>query len=105
MLALSDGLAYHRGMKHPVVAWVSRFGSRLRFPWLVALTAGLLFLDLLVPDFIPFVDEILLALATMVLAGFRRKPVSQDPEADENRGGATIDMGVAREVREEARDS
>ena len=52
---------------------VTRFAARLRFPALFALTAGLFVLDLLVPDVIPFVDELLLALGTLVLGSLRRK--------------------------------
>lgn len=49
------------------------FASRLRFPWLFALTAGLFLLDLLVPDAIPFVDELLLGLATLLLGSWRKR--------------------------------
>lgn len=40
------------------------------------LTGGLFVLDLIVPDFIPFIDEILLGLATLILARWkdRRQP-------------------------------
>ena len=44
----------------------------LRFPWIVALAAGLFVADLLVPDFIPFVDEVLLGLVTILLGTRRR---------------------------------
>jgi hypothetical protein len=63
-------------MTRSPIAGVVGFASRLRFPWLLALTAAILVADLLVPDLIPFVDEILLALATLVLAGLR-KPRSE----------------------------
>ncbi len=56
--------------------------SRLKFPSLLALTAGLFVLDLLVPDVIPFVDEILLGLATALFALWREKvppPVPEKP--------------------------
>ncbi len=45
-----------------------RYFSQLRYPWLFALTAGLFVLDLLVPDMLPFADELLLGLTTMLLA-------------------------------------
>ena len=52
----------------PVLGWL----GRLRHPQLF-LVAGLLFLaDVAIPDFIPFVDEILLATLTLWL-GSRRK--------------------------------
>lgn len=48
------------------------FAARLRYPWLFALTAGLFVLDLFVPDLVPFFDEILLGLLTL-LVGSRKK--------------------------------
>ncbi len=47
--------------------------SRLRFPWLFALTAVLFVVTLVVPDPLPFLDELLLALLTLVFAGWRRR--------------------------------
>lgn len=40
------------------------------------ITGGLFVLDLIIPDFIPFIDEILLGLATLILARWkdRRQP-------------------------------
>lgn len=61
-------------MKNPVVAWLLSFATRLRFPWLLALTVGLLLVDIVVPDLVPFVDEILLSLTALVLASFRKRP-------------------------------
>ncbi len=49
-----------------------RFAGRLRFPTLFVITAILFIADVLVPDFIPFIDEILLGLGTLVLASLRR---------------------------------
>jgi len=53
----------------------------LRFPQLFLLTVALFLVDLLIPDLIPFVDEILLGLASLLLASWRRKP---GPPADGN---------------------
>jgi hypothetical protein len=52
---------------------VTRFAAGLRFPALFALVAGLFVLDLLVPDLVPFADEILLALATLMVGSFRKR--------------------------------
>jgi hypothetical protein len=52
---------------------VNRVAGRLRFPHLLLLTAGLFLLDLLVPDLIPFADEVLLGLATLILAAWRKR--------------------------------
>jgi Family of unknown function (DUF6116) len=50
----------------------ARFLARLATPRLFLLAATLLGLDLLIPDFVPFLDEILLAILTLIFA--RRKP-------------------------------
>jgi hypothetical protein len=52
---------------------VTRFASRLRYPTLFKLVAGLFVVDLFLPDFIPFLDEILLALGTLMLAAMRKR--------------------------------
>ncbi|MGE0813563.1 MAG: DUF6116 family protein [Vicinamibacterales bacterium] len=51
---------------------LARFLSRLATPRLFLLAAALLGLDLVIPDVVPFLDEILLAILTLVFA--RRKP-------------------------------
>lgn len=64
-----------------MIGWVRRklfdWADKLRFPWLLLLTAALFGVDLAIPDFIPFVDEILLGLATIILGRWRRKPESR----------------------------
>lgn len=49
------------------------FASRLRFPWLFALTAMLFLVDLFVPDVIPVADELFLGLATLLLGSWRKR--------------------------------
>lgn len=61
------------------------FAERLRFPHLFLLTAALFLLDLLLPDMIPFVDEILLALATLIFAAFRRRDEPPTPRPSAGR--------------------
>ena len=60
---------------------VTRFAAGLRYPTLFKIVAALFLVDLVVPDVVPFYDEILLALATLLLGSFRsgRKAVS-DPD-------------------------
>jgi hypothetical protein len=49
--------------------WLSRLRS-----WQLFLVAAALFVaDLLIPDPIPFVDEIMLALTTLLLARWKRR--------------------------------
>ena len=59
-----------------------QYASRLRFPKLLALTALVFMVDLIVPDIIPFADEILLGLAAMLLAIVkkRKEPDQEAPE-------------------------
>ena len=57
-----------------IIAIISRWASGLRFPWLFALTAGLFLLNVMIPDAVPLVDEILLALGALLLSGLKKKP-------------------------------
>jgi hypothetical protein len=45
----------------------------MRFPILFAIAALLFLVDLVVPDVIPLVDEILLGLATAILASWKKR--------------------------------
>ena len=49
--------------------WLERLPKRLGG----ALTAGLFLLDLIIPDVIPMADELLLGLAAMILASWRKR--------------------------------
>ena len=53
-----------------------------RFPTLFAIFAALTLFDIVVPDVIPFVDEIGLALLTMIFGMWRRRgtPSPQPPQ-------------------------
>lgn len=62
------------------------FASRLRFPWLFALTAALLALNLLLPDPIPLLDELVLALLTLLFGAWRRRPQAGDQSASSGAG-------------------
>ncbi len=61
----------------PFLAWA----RKLKYPTLFKLVAGLFVLTLFVPDPIPMVDEILLALGTLLLANWkdRNKPTAVEP--------------------------
>ena len=56
-----------------------RFLSRLSFPKLFLLFAGLFALDAFVPDPIPFLDEVMLGILTIMLGTWRQK--SRPPDA------------------------
>ncbi len=66
-----------------LVGLVLRFAGRLRFPYLFALTAIMFVVNLFVPDAVPFADEILMGLLTVLLASIRKR---RDP-ADESQAG------------------
>ncbi len=55
-----------------IVTAVSRRLAGLRFPTLFLILAGVFALDLLIPDFVPFVDELLLGLATLLVGRLRK---------------------------------
>lgn len=70
---------------HPATGLFQRFASRLRFPQLFFVTAGVFVLDLLIPDLIPFADEILLGLLTLLLGNLRRDSAENGSNGSEDR--------------------
>ncbi len=60
-------------MVGPQTPMIKGFLARLKFPQLFLLAAGLFVLDLFVPDFVPFIDEILLAIGAMILGSWEKK--------------------------------
>ena len=68
------------GLSQPtVLGMLPQMVRGLRFPQLFVLTVALFLLDVLIPDLIPFVDEILLGLASLLLASWKKKPVVPVP--------------------------
>ena len=60
----------------PFLNWA----RKLKHPTLFKLVGALFVINVFVPDFIPFIDEILLGLGTLVLANWkeRNKPMGDD---------------------------
>ena len=58
-------------MANPLLAPVLGFLGKLSYPRLFTLSAILFAIDLVVPDFIPFADELLLGLGTLLLANWK----------------------------------
>ena len=56
---------------NPLLAPLLRWFGRLRYPHLMLVVAGLFVVDLLVPDMIPLVDELLFGLGTVALAKWK----------------------------------
>ena len=65
----------------PVTSLLDRLLPRLKYPQIFMVLAGLLLVDLLVPDPIPFVDEAVLALLTFLVAMWRtrKEPIDETP--------------------------
>ena len=53
----------------PLLDWV----RKLRYPTLFKITAALFVVTLFLPDPVPFVDEILFGLGTLLLANWKRR--------------------------------
>lgn len=66
-------------MPSPLTTLVSRLLPRMRYPYLFLILGGLFLVDLVVPDPIPLVDEILLAVLTFIAATFSTRQ-EEDPE-------------------------
>ena len=57
------------------------YANRLKFKNLFFLTVALFVIDILIPDFIPMIDEIILALIAVLLANWKKEPVHKQPGA------------------------
>ena len=82
---------------------VNRLIPGIRAPWLFALLAGLLAVDLVLPDPVPFVDEIVLAVLTVLVASWRTR---QEPERQPPKDVTPRDESAKRlpEVRGKSAD-
>ncbi len=58
-------------MRIPIATVFLAWARRLRFRQLFYLTAVLFLLDLVIPDMLPFADEVLLGLATLLFASWK----------------------------------
>ncbi len=61
-----------------ILGWV----VRLRFPYLFLILATLFVINLFVPDVIPFADEIIMGLVTLLLGNFKKKPKTKQRITD-----------------------
>ena len=89
---------------NPLTRSVRNFITTLRSSQLVMLAAGIFVLDVLIPDVLPFVDEIVLFVVTLLLARWKGRqretedelkpptknvtPESQDPSPQDPGPGA-----------------
>lgn len=67
-------------MANPMLLPLLGWARKLRYPTLFKITALVFAVDVFVPDMIPFVDEILLGLGTLLLANLKdRKGADREP--------------------------
>lgn len=66
-----------------ILSRVTRYLESLRFPVLLVVTAIVFIVNVLVPDVLPFVDELLLALVVALLARLKRKKPETGTEQQE----------------------
>jgi hypothetical protein len=61
---------------------IARVTAGMRFPTLFLIVGGLFLLDLFVPDLIPFYDEILMAMLTVLIGSIRKRGRTTDAERE-----------------------
>ncbi|HET8818122.1 MAG TPA: DUF6116 family protein [Xanthomonadaceae bacterium] len=82
-------------MPNPLLVPFLAFARRLRYPTLFKVTAVLFAVSILWPfDPIPFIDEILLGLGTLLLANWKDRDAK--PRADDVIEGKAVDEGRRR---------
>jgi len=60
-------------MPSPILLPFLDWARKLRYPTLFKITAALFVVTLFLPDPVPFVDEILFGLGTLLLANWKRR--------------------------------
>lgn len=70
------------GLRYGLIGWLTRYLEGVRYPYLLGICAAVFVLDLIVPDALPFADELLLGVTTLLLARLRRE---RTPEGDTQR--------------------
>jgi hypothetical protein len=67
--------------RSPVQEIVGSLVARLKYPWVFALLVAIFLADTIIPDPIPFVDEIMLALLTFLVGTWRTRDKGEPPES------------------------
>ncbi len=69
-------------LRRIALALLGRYGARLRYPHLLLLAGAAFAFDLALPDGLPFVDELVLGLLTLLFATWRRRRGTGAGEVD-----------------------
>lgn len=99
-------------MKKALTTLALGWFARLRFPTLLAIAGVLFAVNLVVPDLVPFVDEILLGLVTLILANWKKRDGDRSDQVTRQAPREPIDVeatdvtprGSARGATTERRD-
>ena len=83
-------------MPNPVLLPLLDWARKLRYPTLFKITAALFVVTLFLPDPVPFVDEILFGLGTLLLANWKRRGAAPRDEAGAVIEGEAVDEGRRR---------
>ena len=60
-------------LRRIALALLGRHGARLRYPHLLLIAGAAVVLDLVLPDALPFLDELVLGLLTLLFATWRKR--------------------------------
>jgi hypothetical protein len=76
-------------MRSPVTTLVNRLLPGMRYPYLFLILGALFLVDLVLPDPVPLIDEILLAILTFIAATFstRREATSEPRDITPSENG------------------
>lgn len=77
-----------------LIALFLNYSRQLKFRSLFFLVIGLFIFDLIIPDFIPFLDEILLGLLTIILGRWKKEKFIKDDSIIE---GEAVDENKEKE--------
>ena len=66
-------------LRRIAIALLGRYGARLRYPHLLLLAGFFFGVDLLLPDGLPFLDEIVLGLLTKLFANWKKEGEAEVP--------------------------
>ncbi len=83
-------------MKLPIVTALLAWAGKLRFKQLFVLTATVFVLDIFIPDMVPFADEALLGLATLLLGSWKDKRATNE-EALAHDGAVDAEFSVDKD--------
>ncbi|QDH70203.1 DUF6116 family protein [Marilutibacter alkalisoli] len=71
-------------MANPLLLPLMNWARGLRYPTLFKITAILFAISVLVPDPLPFIDELVLGLGTLLLANWKNRNSKSPPRSSGN---------------------